>query len=178
MRFIVFALATCLPLCANGAAPPTFTTLVQFTGTSDTANGWNPTGTLTLSCTTLYGMTSSGGQNIINFNDGNIFSVGTNGTNFQNLISFTGIGGAAPGKDPQGSLTLIGTTLYGMTLSGGSGDGTIFSVGADGTNFQSLVSFQGGSGTPSGINPYGSLTLSGTRLYGMTQRGGTNGFGN
>ena len=70
-----------------------------------------------------------------------------------------------------GSLTLNGTTLYGMTLQGGSnGDGNIFSVGIDGTNYQNLVSFTGTGGTASGSFSTWRLTLNGTTLYGMTSR--------
>ena len=43
-------------------------------------------------------MTTPGGNGTWLF--GNIFSVGTNGTNYQNLVSFTGTGGTASGKMP------------------------------------------------------------------------------
>jgi uncharacterized repeat protein (TIGR03803 family) len=148
--------------------------LVSFTGTGGTASGVHPEyNTLTLSGTTLYGMTPQGGAN----NDGNIFSVGTNGSNYQNLVSFTGSGGVAPGYLPLGSLILTGTTLYGMTTVY-TGYGNVFSVGTNGTNYKSLLSFTGSSGTASGKWPYGSLILSGTTLYGMTTEGGTDGVGN
>ena len=54
-----------------------------------------------------------------------VFSIGVNGTNFQNLLMFTGTNGLLP----NGSLTLSGSVLYGMTSAGGSNganDGTIF----------------------------------------------------
>ncbi len=175
MRFIVFALATCLPLCANGAAPPTFTTLVQFTGTGGTASGANPSGSLIASGGTLYGMTALGGPNY----HGNIFSVGTNGTSYRDLIDFTGTGGTANGARPYGSLIASGGTLYGMTEYGGvNGDGNVFGVGTNGTNYQNLVSFTGTGGTASGVNPNGSLIASGSTLYGMTYGGGAIGYGN
>ena len=79
-----------------------------FTG----SNGAAPTGSLILSGTTLYGMTSAGGAN----GDGNIFSIGIDGGNFQNLYQFTG---GTDGSNPRGSLILVGTTLYGMTPGGG-----------------------------------------------------------
>ena len=82
------------------------------------------------------------------------------------LVEFTGIGGA----NPQGDLTLSGTTLYGMTVSGGAnGYGSIFSVGIGGTNYHTIISFTGTGGTANGHDTNGSLTLSGTTLYGMTQ---------
>ena len=151
--------------------------LVSFTGTGGSAFGLQPFGSLTLVGTTLYGMTRQGGP--INKNAGNIFSVGTNGTNYQNLISFTGTSGTAIGGAPYGSLTLVGTNFYGMTELGGvHGYGSIFSVGTDGSNLRSLVSFSGAGGTLSGASPYGNLTLAGTTLYGMTFGLGSDGFGN
>ena len=113
--------------------------------------------------------------------DGNIFSLGTNGTNYQTVVTFTGTGGTASGLDPFNSLTLAGTTFYGMTWEGGAeGHGNIFSVGTNGTNYQELVCFtgSGSGGTANGSYPVGSLILSGTRLYGMTYEGGADGLGN
>ena len=51
---------------------------------------------------------------------GNIFSVATNGTNYQNILSFTANGGTASGQSPFGGLTLSGTTFYAMLYGGGS----------------------------------------------------------
>ena len=52
---------------------------------------------------------------------------------------------AQNGKDPNfGSLALSGTTLYGMTVEGGSsGDGNVFSLGTNGSGYQNLLSFSG-----------------------------------
>jgi len=86
-----FALATVL--CASRADSQTFTTLLKFSGTGGAAIGANSQGSLTLSGSTLYDMTSAGGAN----GAGNIFSLGTDGTNYQNLLSFTGSGGTAVG---------------------------------------------------------------------------------
>jgi hypothetical protein len=167
-------LATCIALCASIASAQTFTTLIAFTGTSGTANGKYPAGSLTISGTTLYGMTQIGGAS----GHGNVFSVGDDGTGFQNLLSFTGTGGAATGHDPQGDLSISGSSLYGMTVGGGIfGLGNVFSVGTDGTSFQNLVTFTGSSGSASGSSSHGSVTLSGTTLYGTGGGGtGNNGF--
>ena len=145
--------------------------LVSFTGTGGTASGGEPFGDLTLSGTTLYGMTDEGGAN----GYGNVFSVGTNGANYKNIVSFTGTGGSAVGDNPFGSLILSGTTLYGVTVSGGANaDGNIFSVGIDGTGYRDLYDFTGGT---DGGFPVADLTLSGGTLFGMTNGGGTNGDG-
>ena len=152
-----------LLLVSGQAKAQTFTTLLTFNGT----NGADPMGDLTLSGTTLYGMTEGGGTT----GDGNIFSIGTDGSGFQNLLSFSGTNGQYPAF---GNLAISGTTLYGMTRNGGTaGDGNIFSVGTNGSGFQNLLSFSGTNGQL----PFGSLTLSGTTLYGMTLQGGTAGNG-
>ncbi len=175
MKYLTLTLATAVALYASRADSQTLKTLVQFTGTSGTATGRYACGSVTLTGTTLYGMTVTGGANGF----GNIFGVGMDGTNYQNLLSFTGTGGAASGELPYGSLTVSGTTLYGMTQKGGAnGSGNIFSVGTSGTNYQNLLSFTGTGGAANGRYPGDCLTLSGTSLYGTTQQGGASGFGN
>jgi hypothetical protein len=149
--------------------------LINFTDTSGSYIGEYPYGFPTLSGDTLYGMTYRGGINGL----GNIFSVQTNGTNYKNLIDFTGDTGSYIGAEPWGSLTLSGDTLYGMTQQGGiNGDGTIFSVQTNGTNYKDLIDFSGTSGSYVGAQPWGSLTLSGDTLYGMTTAGGIGRIGN
>jgi uncharacterized repeat protein (TIGR03803 family) len=67
-------------------------------------------------------------------------------------------------------LILSGTTLYGTTESGGvSGYGNIFSVGIDGSDYQNLYSFSGGT---DGAYPLGGLNLTGGTLFGTTTYGG------
>jgi uncharacterized repeat protein (TIGR03803 family) len=127
---------------------------------------------LTLSGTNLYGMTQYGGTN-----NGVIFKLSTNGTGYTILHTF--FGGANDGEWPRGSLTLSGTNLYGMTYAGGVpaiNRGVIFRINADGSGYTNLHVFSGG--TSDGALPYGSLTMNGTNLYGMTSAGpGTGGLG-
>jgi uncharacterized repeat protein (TIGR03803 family) len=139
---------------------------------SVTNDGANPCGPLTLSGTTLYGTTTQGGAN---YQD-TIFQINTQGKEYKVLYSFGSV--ANDGTAPNGSLTLSGTTLYGMTEQGGAndqnqgGDGTIFMFDTKKNVETVLYSF--GSGANDGAAPYGSLTLSGTTLYGMTANGGAN----
>jgi uncharacterized repeat protein (TIGR03803 family) len=129
-----------------------------------------PLGGLTVSGSTLYGMTSEGGTTPY----GNIFSLPISGGTPTNIVSFTGTGGAFPGDNPFGDLTLIGSTLFGMTAEGGaSGLGNIFSVNTNGTDYKDLLDFD----RTNGALPYGTLTVSGSVLYGTTYGGGTNNGG-
>ena len=154
------------PLATPAQAAATI--LHNFTGGA--SDGAYPHGSLTLSGSTLYGMTNEGGSN----NMGALFRMNTDGTGFGVLHSFTG--GASDGALPEGTLTLSGSKFYGMTRRGGSNDvGTIFRMNTDGSNFELLHTFA--NGPSNGASPLGSLTLSGTKLYGATSLGGSNNLG-
>lgn len=157
---------TVFSLSTSGGSP---TILHSFASSSD---GRNPYGSLALAGSTLYGTTYLGGS----ANNGTIFKVDTNGGNYSVLLQFAS--GGAQGAEPYyGPLTVVGSTIYGMARdgSGGSGKGTIFKLNTDGTNFTVLHTFAGGSGD--GQTPYGSLTLIGSSLYGMTSAGGASSGG-
>ena len=160
--------ATLLPGLLDTPARAATMILHNFTG--GTSDGSYPYGSLTLSGSNLYGMTFYGGSN----DSGAIFSMNADGSGFSLLHSLTG--GSSDGRSPYGSLTLSGTTLYGTTWVGGSsGSGVLFKMNADGSGFSPLHSFTGGASD--GANPHGSLTLSGSKLYGMTVDGGSRGNG-
>ena len=133
----------------------------------NTANGANPTGSLTISGSQLYGMTAYGGSN----GDGCVFTINTSGSGYDNLLNFTGSNGA----NPQGGLVLSGGILYGMTSRGGTNHyGRIFSITTAGSGYTNLLDFN----NTNGALPYGSLILAPTGLlYGMTEDGGANGYG-
>jgi uncharacterized repeat protein (TIGR03803 family) len=107
-------------------------------------------------------MTSQGGAN----NDGVMFSIPVTGGTPTTLFDFDNTHGASP----WGDLALSGSTLYGMTQYGGvsPGWGTIFSIPVTGGTPTTLFDFD----ITHGANPRGSLTLSGSTLYGMTWNGG------
>jgi uncharacterized repeat protein (TIGR03803 family) len=129
-------------------------------------DGSQPYGSLVQSGSILYGITRSGGS----ANLGTIFKVNADNTGYTLLHSFAG--GSADGQQPlYATLVASGSTLFGMTFGGGAaGFGTIFKIGTDGSGFALLHSFAGGPGD--GEIPYGSLTLSGSALYGTTAFGG------
>ena len=140
-----------------------FTNLHRFAGGN--GDGAYPFGSLTVSGTTLYGMTYQGGAS----NQGVVFKINSDGSGYTNLHRFAG--GAGDGAYPEGSLALSNNTLYGMTSNGGaSGCGTVFKINTDGSGYSILHSFNGS--TTDGYLPMDSLTLNGTTLYGMTYGAG------
>ncbi len=133
--------------------------LHEFTGAG--LEGATPQGDLIAIDGTLYGMTVEGGLNA----GGTIYRLGTGGGNFATLTSF------APNSFPSGALAATGGALLGMTNGGGTGNlGTVFQVGTDGGGYNVLRSFAGGIND--GKSPLGTLLVSGSTVYGLTQRGG------
>lgn len=126
------------------------------------AEGAYPSGSLILAEATLYGMTS-----------GSVFKLNVDGSSVTNLHAFSSYGGN--GKSAYAALTLSDSMLYGMTVEGGRGLGVVFRVGTNGAGYTNLHTFVGGAND--GSSPYGSLTLVGSQLHGMTARGGASGLG-
>ena len=135
------------------------TVLATFTG----PNGKFGNATPTLVGSTLYGSTSYGGPS----NDGLIFSVNTDGSNFKVLHQFHGADGIGPVKGPM--IAGPGKLLYGVTTLGGAyGKGVLFALQPTGA-YQILHSFTGGS---DGLGPLALLLASGNTLVGSTADGG------
>jgi uncharacterized repeat protein (TIGR03803 family) len=133
-------------------------------------DGRGPVGTLVTDGSTLYGMSNAGGA----ANGGTIFKLNLEGSGFGIIHSFTG--GANDGQYPAGSLTLVGSTLHGMTPQGGSVNlGVAFRVGTDGSAFALAHSFGGPPGD--GSSPDGGFTGVGSELYGLTATGGSAALG-
>ena len=158
-------------------SPTNFTTVLKnfslvdvSTGTN--SDGANPQAGLVLSGSTLYGTTLNGGSG----SRGTVFSLGTNGTGFAVLKSFTAMdpitGTNSDGANPVAALILSGSVLYGTAQYGGTNVyGTIFRVNTNGTGFASIYSFTGNS---DGGNPAAKLLVSGSTLYGTAPNGGDN----
>ena len=116
-----------------------FQVLHTFTGAN--GDGAQSYSRVVLSGSTVYGTTCIGGA----YDGGTVFSMAKDGTNYKVLYSF------ARGSDLYGAPTIVGSTLYGMSSD------SIYKMNTDGTGFQVLKSNVGG---------IGSLTLSGSTLYG------------
>jgi uncharacterized repeat protein (TIGR03803 family) len=108
-------------------------------------------------------MTSKGGAGY-----GVIFAIDMDGNNYEVLHKFASY--PTDGAAPYGALTLVGSKLYGMTSEAGSvTGGVIFEMNPSGSGYKVIFNF-GGAGLS--VWPRGSLTLSGSKFYGMTYGGG------
>jgi len=163
-----------------------FATLHNFAGGSTNSlgvytnsEGANPTAKLVLSGNTLYGTAQNAGD----AGNGAVFAVNTDGTGFRVLHTFTELINHTnrDGATPHAGLVLSGNILYGAAEYGGScGNGVIFAINTDGTGFTNLYNFAFlyPPGTNSdGTYPYGTLVLSGNKLYGTGLFGGDSGNG-
>ncbi len=122
----------------------------------------------------LYGVTAGGGVN----NTGTIYKLAPDGT-LTTLHSFVTADGTGPQK---GNLImgsdgyLYGTTAFNGTPDNrGTGDGTVFSIHPDGTNYTVLHQFDG---TNDGNGPQAGLVQGRDgAFYGVNLNGGANGEG-
>jgi len=148
------------------------------------ADGQYPQGNLLLSDSTLYGATPDGGAD----GYGTIFKVNTNGTSFTNIYSFTAKSfGTSPstnndGAFPNSDLILSGSTLFGTATEGGYfGNGTVFKINTDGSDFAVLHHFSATNAAtdinPDGADPRSGLILFSNAFYGTAYGGGSTGNG-
>ncbi len=120
----------------------------------------------------LYGTTRGGGSS----GYGTVFKLNKNGSGYTILHSLQGSPDEGAGCFA-GLLEASDGVLYGTTIQGGSyGDGTVFSLNKDGSNFQTLHHFQGGGAD--GVGPRGGLVEGlDEALYGTTTYGGASNAG-
>ncbi len=148
-------------LCLVIAGKAQYTDLIDFNG----AQGALPYYALTISGNVMYGTTAFGGAN----GAGCIFSVNTDGSNYQDIHDFTG--SPADGGNPFCSLILLNGVLYGTTSGEAANNGgIIFSININGTGFTDIHDFSGSAFD--GANPYGDLTILNGVIYGVTYNGG------
>ena len=144
----------------------TLTTLHQFSGTNDVADGTAPENLLLVSGNTFIGTTALGGTN----NAGTVFTITSAGT-LTTIHQFSGTNGVADGILPllalQNGANFVGTTLQG----GSNNDGTAFQITSGGA-FTTLHVFNGVDGNEPIIT-----AKSGANFIGTTALGGSNSVG-
>jgi hypothetical protein len=184
-KFCTSGCGTVYQLVPDAGGRYTFSVIYRFKGNAD---GMYPSDQLVLGKRAgngpppIYGTTAIGG----NMNDcynaqvsvltgcGIVYVLNANGKTFAKKILYRFQGYQEnDGSQPIVGLTLVGSTLYGTTSSGGAaGDayGTVFGISTSGTGYKILHSFVSGDdgGYPSGV-----LTYSNGFLYGVTSEGGS-----
>lgn len=181
-KTIILAIGFSL-LPTNRVGAQTFTVLHSFSERSshDASNsdGSYPVGKLTAdsSGNTLYGTANQGGSS----GYGTVFAINSDGTGFTNLHSFVNY---TNGTQPMAGVILSGNTLYGAAWHGGaSAKGAVFALNTDGSEFKTIHSFTATVGyepfarNSDGAHPVAGLILSGNRLYGTAEYGGSGGNG-
>jgi uncharacterized repeat protein (TIGR03803 family) len=144
---------------------------VLYNFTDSGGDGASPDGLIQGADGALYGTTGGGGIN----DNGTVFRIGTDGSGYAVLYSFSGTGG--DGYGPNGVIQGAGGALYGTTQQGGTtGYGTVFQIGTNGSGYAVLYSFTGTGGDGLGPNP-GLIQGADGALYGTTYHGGTNNAG-
>jgi uncharacterized repeat protein (TIGR03803 family) len=121
----------------------------------------------------MWGMTSDGGDySNFFYGGGTIFSLNSEGNNFQTRHSFNGPNGYRPSKT---SFTQYNGKLYGLTSAGGSTIyyGTIFEWDLATNTYSKKIDLNNANGS----GPEGSLVLYQGKFYGMTRFGGVNDAG-
>lgn len=156
----------------SGVAP---TTLYSFCAKSACADGQTPNGALIVGTDgNIYGTTLAGGGSS---NTGTVFKLTPTGK-LTTLHSFCPETGCTDGEVPFAGLVQANDgNLYGTTVSGGLGPGTIFKITTSGT-LTTIYDFCSESGCVDGSSPNGQL-IQGTNgeFYGTTFNGGAHGYG-
>ncbi len=143
--------------------------LYSFQGGSD---GADPFGRLIADTNgNLYGTTSAGG--IGSPGNGTVFELTPSGSGYLESVLYKFAGGADGSQPCAGLIADASGNLYGTTIAGGAGNGTVFEL--TGSTEKVLYSFKGGDGA----TPYAGLlanTATGA-FYGTTYAGGAYGKG-
>ena len=117
----------------------------------------------------VYGVFMRGAvEGMSSSNNSIIFSINTDGTNYQDIKTFTEEEGQSVSN-----LYIYNNEIYGTALNGGTANfGTLFKMGLDGSNFQILHDFIG----IEGVSPYAITEIDGL-LYGSCRQGGVHNYG-
>jgi uncharacterized repeat protein (TIGR03803 family) len=122
---------------------------------------------------TLYGTTYEGGTRC---QCGTVFALTPHGTDYTEQVLYRFTGGA-DGSFPKGGVAFgADGALYGTTSAGASESaGTVFRLALVGSGYQETTVFAFGAGQ--GAHPQGDLLVRGNGLVGVTQWGGSTGYG-
>lgn len=149
------------------------TTLYVFKGGND---GASPIGGLIVdSKGDLFGTTSGGANALCTGGCGTVFELKKMAARYKEKVLYR-FGAAPDASVPYGTLIVHNGTLFGTTVDGGGGNGTVFKLAPAGSGYKETVvwRFKGG---PDGAQPYSGLTFVNGAFYGTTAEGGNSNHG-
>jgi len=172
----IFNLRPAATVCKTALCPWTETPLYQFAGGSDSADPGQ--GDLVFDrAGNLYGTTMEGGPGCNGFGCGTVFVLTPAHGGWTESVLYRFAGGS-DGANPNAGVILDSAgNLYGTTMEGGLGYGTVYQLkpSASGWTEQVLYSFTAGN---DGYDPMGGLIFDGLgNLYGTALSGGAGGGG-
>jgi uncharacterized repeat protein (TIGR03803 family) len=139
-------------------------------GSSLTATGGTPKGSLLLYNGKFYGLAGEYGANFL----GNLFEWDPATNIFTKKFDFTGTGGGYPGSYPQNSLRLYNGKMYGTTQQGGTNNqGVVFEWDPSSNVYKDMYD----GNVTTGREFYNNVTVYNNKLYGMSYYGGVNNQG-
>jgi uncharacterized repeat protein (TIGR03803 family) len=150
--------------------------LYKFCSEQNCADGAYPyAGVISDKAHNLYGTTAQGGANF----DGLVYELKNTKSGWKEIVLYKFTGGA-DGAAPTGQLVLDGKgNLYGIANSGGAGYGTVYELtpSKGKWTFKVIHTFQGGNDGVVNIGVSGLVLDKAGHLYGVTEMGGTAGYG-
>ena len=175
MKIIAFCLALILFLTA-GAWAGTEKVLYAFCSQQNCADGAYPyAGVISDQAHNLYGTTQQGGDNFA----GLVYELKHTKSGWKEIVLYKFTGGA-DGGGPMGQLVFDKEgNLYGIANGGGAGYGTVYELSPSkgGWTFKVIHTFRGGDDGSVGIGVSGLVLDKAGHLYGVTEMGGTAGYG-
>jgi uncharacterized repeat protein (TIGR03803 family) len=175
MKNTAFFLALILVFAARGSAS-TEKVLYKFCSLQNCADGAYPyAGTISDKAHNLYGTTQQGGNNF----NGLVYELKHTKGGWKEIVLYEFTGGT-DGAGPMGQLVFDAKgNLYGIANGGGAGYGTVYELTPSKGKwaFKVIHTFQGGNDGVVNIGVSGLVLDKAGHLYGMTEMGGTAGFG-
>jgi len=163
-------------LLTEGAWAGTEKVLYAFCSQQNCADGAYPyAGVISDKAHNLYGTTQQGGDNF----NGLVYELKHTTSGWKEIVLYKFKGGA-DGGGPMGQLVFdTEGNLYGIANGGGAGYGTVYELSPSkgGWTFKVIHTFHGGDDGIVGIGVSGLVLDEADHLYGVTEMGGTAGFG-
>jgi uncharacterized repeat protein (TIGR03803 family) len=148
--------------------------LYAFKGGTD---GASPIGGLIIdSKGDLFGTTSGGADASCPYGCGTVFELKKAASHYKEKVLYR-FGTAPDGSTPYGTLVVHNGTLFGTTVNGGGGNGTVFELTPTGAGYKETVVWSFKGGPKDGAQPYAGLTFVKGTFYGTTVEGGNSNHG-